>query len=270
MFYKKQAGEKYSFTFSSYWSNSSYAVTEEYLKLELGPDMYRDRLLVPFYSNEHALGYIQHGKVMNLKLICRKHNWIALIYVECNPTMKKGNKVMGIDIGIKVPDVVAINDKQVRFFGNEREIRYTQRKFRAHIIAMQRHKQYKKLANFEHKLSHVLNDFDHKISKEIIEYAISNDIDIIKMENLVSINRKFKVQNNPNIYLWSYRRLQEYITYKANLQGIKVISINPYHTSQTCPACGYLNRAKDRSYICKCGYKNHRDGVAAINIKNAL
>jgi putative transposase len=38
------------------------------------------------------------------------------------------------------------------------------------------------------------------------------------------------------------------------------------YTSQTCPACGQRNKAKDRTYQCSCGYEAHRDRVGAINI----
>ncbi|MGX8852091.1 RNA-guided endonuclease TnpB family protein [Amedibacillus sp. YH-ame10] len=261
--------KRFTYGFSSYWSNSSYTIDDD-LKLELGLDFHRDKLLVPYYLNAHTLKRIKEGKLMNMKLIKRKSGWHALIYVCYEPEPTKSERCMGVDIGIKVPAVCAISQTQYRFFGNGRQIRFEQRRYCAHIKAMQRGKQFGKLKRYEHKLSHILNNFDHHISSEIIAYAIENDIGVIKLENLTAINQKFKVSGTPNIYLWSYRRLQEYIAYKASLNGIKVKYINPYHTSQICPSCGQLNHAKDRKYICSCGYHNHRDIVAAINILNAL
>ena len=60
------------------------------------------------------------------------------------------------------------------------------------------------------------------------------------------------------------------ITYKAQLAGIEVRYVNPYNTSKKCPKCGRINKPKDRTYQCKCGYHGHRDVVAAINILHAL
>ena len=70
--------------------------------------------------------------------------------------------------------------------------------------------------------------------------------------------------------LTSFYRLMKYIEYKAKLEGIKVEYVNPEYTSQRCPGCGTLNKARDRRYICKsCGYTTHRDRLGAINIMEA-
>ncbi|RKU34058.1 transposase, partial [Candidatus Poribacteria bacterium] len=39
------------------------------------------------------------------------------------------------------------------------------------------------------------------------------------------------------------------------------------YTSQTCPSCCKRNKPQKRAYKCKCGYKYHRDGVGAMNIR---
>ncbi|RHS03539.1 transposase, partial [Coprobacillus sp. AF13-4LB] len=36
-----------------------------------------------------------------------------------------------------------------------------------------------------------------------------------------------------------------------------------------CPICGRIQHAKDRNYICRCGYHTHRDLLGAINICNS-
>lgn len=44
-----------------------------------------------------------------------------------------------------------------------------------------------------------------------------------------------------------------------------------HKTSQRCPICGENHKAKDRKYVCECGFHAHKDVVGAINIaKNAL
>ncbi|MEG1526993.1 MAG: transposase [Erysipelotrichaceae bacterium] len=270
MYKKKEQNIPYRYSYSSIWNNSSYEINENVLKLELGIERNKEKLIIPIYFHEQPMNRIISGKAMNMKIINRKGKWYANIYIECKPSSKNSKKIMGIDIGVKVPAVCATEKNKICFFGNGRELRYIQRKFKSHIKEMQRNKQYKKLRAYEHKLSHVLNYYDHKISKEIIDYAIANDIGFIKMENLTRINLKFNTYHNPNIYLWSYRRLQEYIDYKAKLNGIKVIYINPYNTSKTCPICGQINPANDRNYECSCGFHGHRDAVAAMNILNAL
>ena len=78
-------------------------------------------------------------------------------------------------------------------------------------------------------------------------------------------------KNNRSLNSWSFYRLAKFIEYKAALAGILVIRVDPYKTSQRCPACGSEHKAKDRRYECECGFHAHRDVVGAINIaKNAL
>ena len=54
---------------------------------------------------------------------------------------------------------------------------------------------------------------------------------------------------------------------KAKVAGIKVEQIDEAYTLQTCPTCGNQKKPKNRNYTCKCGFKYHRDGVGAINIR---
>lgn len=78
-------------------------------------------------------------------------------------------------------------------------------------------------------------------------------------------------KNNRSLNSWSFYRLTKFIEYKAALAGILVIRVDPYKTSQRCPSCGEAHKAKDRKYVCECGFHAHRDLVGAINIaRNAL
>ena len=83
----------------------------------------------------------------------------------------------------------------------------------------------------------------------------------------ISARRK----NNRSLNSWSFYRLTKYIEYKASLAGIHLVYVDPYKTSQRCPACGREHKANDRRYECECGFRAHRDIVGAINVaKNAL
>ena len=78
-------------------------------------------------------------------------------------------------------------------------------------------------------------------------------------------------KNNRSLNSLSFYRLAKFIEYKAALAGILVTYVNPYKTSQRCPNCGKEHKAKERKYVCECGFHAHRDVVGAINIaKNAF
>ena len=44
---------------------------------------------------------------------------------------KTGTKILGVDLGLKVPAVAITDDDKVRFFGNGRKNKYMKRKFRS-------------------------------------------------------------------------------------------------------------------------------------------
>lgn len=117
-----------------------------------------------------------------------------------------------------------------------------------------------------------MKDQDHKISRQIVNFAVKNNVSVIRLENLKNIRNTTRTsrKNEKNLHTWSFYRLTHYIEYKANLAGIKVEYVDPAYTSQTCPKCFKRNKAKDRKYTCvECGFEKHRDLVGALNILNA-
>ena len=72
-------------------------------------------------------------------------------------------------------------------------------------------------------------------------------------------------------HIWAFRRLYEYVSYKAPEQGVSVEEVEPNHTSQRCSRadCGFTheaNRQGERFECQKCGYEVNADYNAAKNI----
>ncbi|MFB6110317.1 MAG: RNA-guided endonuclease InsQ/TnpB family protein, partial [Halodesulfurarchaeum sp.] len=74
-------------------------------------------------------------------------------------------------------------------------------------------------------------------------------------------------------HAWAFRRLYEYVEYKAEEHGIVVEQVDPAYTSQRCSKCGCTleeNRDGDSFECLKCGYAVHADYNAAKNIGHKL
>jgi transposase len=59
------------------------------------------------------------------------------------------------------------------------------------------------------------------------------------------------------------------LRYKAEWEGIRVIEVNPTHTSQICPRCRKKDgKARQGNRFCctKCHFQHNADFVAAYNI----
>jgi transposase, IS605 OrfB family, central region len=119
----------------------------------------------------------------------------------------------------------------------------------------------------------IVNHELHVISRKIVEYAKQFPSPVIVMEKLTGIRENFKKgkELNRRFHSLPFRKLQKMVEYKAKIQGIKVVYIDPKNTSKTCHRCGYVTHVEGREYRCpKCGLKYNRDLNAAINVARAL
>lgn len=210
-------------------------------------------------------------KIGTLRITQKSGKWMAQISVTI-PTIKEtGGKVMGVDLGLKVPAVAITDDEKVRFFGNGRQNKYIKRKFRSNRKVVGKKKKLNAIRNSKDKEQRWMKDKDHKVSRAIINFAKENKISVIRLEKLANIRQTARTsrKNEKNLHNWSFFRLSQFIEYKANIEGIIVEYVDPAYTSQTCPSCSEKNKAQDRKYKCKCGFEKHRDVVGAMNIRYA-
>lgn len=258
------------------WNNNNYSFENNYILLPLmsliGLDVARKipiraKLIV---KGNRTLELLKH-KLGTLRIIKKSNKWIAQVSVTIPTTEKDGTKVMGVDLGLKVPAVAVTEDGKTRFFGNGRKNKYIRRKYKTLRKQLGKNKNLKLVKKIGNKEKRYMDDQDHKISRSIVNFANENNVSVIRLENLKGIRQTARKsrKNEMNLYEWSFYRLTKYIVYKANLAGIKVEYVDPAFTSKKCPKCSENNKAKDRKYECKCGFVNHRDIVGAMNIRYA-
>lgn len=210
-------------------------------------------------------------KLGTLRITRKANKWIAQISVTIPTTQGTGLKVMGVDLGLKVPAVAVKDDDRLCFFGNGRQNKYIKRKYRSERKALGKKKKLNAIRSSKEKEQRWMKDQDHKISRAIVNFAKDKKISVIRLEQLAYIRQTTRSsrKNEKNLHNWSFYRLSQFIEYKANLVGIKVEYVNPAYTSQTCPKCSEKNKALDGKYKCKCGFEKHRDLVGAMNIRYA-
>ena len=159
-------------------------------------------------------------------------------------------------------------------FWSGAKIRYVRGKY-SHIRRnLQRKKRLDLVKRIGSKEGRIVNQILHTIAKEVVEYAKQFSKPIIIMERLNGIREEMNssAKLNRRLHAWSFRKLQQYIEYKANLEGIPVVYVNPKNTSKRCHRCGHVARkVEGREFRCpKCGLVYNRDLNSAINIAHAL
>ena len=177
----------------------------------------------------------------------------------------------GVDLGLKT--LAATSDGDT--YANNRYLkRYLRR-----LATAQKHLSRKKkgsngyerqrlrVARLHEKVSNTRNDRLHKVALDLVRRY-----DVICLEDL---NAKGMMRNHRlsrSIADAGWGTLVAYICYKAEMNGRTVSFVDRvYPSSQTCGACGYVNKAvkdlKIREWDCpSCGTHHDRDLNAARNI----
>jgi len=255
------------------WNNQNYSFdfTHIYLPIMIDGKAKKTPIRALLVDKDNRNFNLLKQKLGTLRITKKSNKWVAQISVTIPTVKKTGVKVMGVDLGLKIPAVAVNDDEKVRFFGNGRENKYKKRKFRSVRKALGKKKKLNAIRNSKNKEQRWMKDKDHKISRAIVNFAKENKVSVIRLERLANIRQTTRTsrKNEKNLHTWSFYRLSQFIEYKANLEGIEVEYVNPAYTSQTCPRCSEKNKAQDRKYKCKCGFEKHRDIVGAMNIRYA-
>lgn len=117
------------------------------------------------------------------------------------------------------------------------------------------------------KVADKTEDLCHQISREIVDHAQKNNLFIV-IGDLKGIQDKDRGRKmNRTIRNFPHWKLRNYIKYKAEWEGIKVVEVDEAYTSQTCSKCGERTSPRKGMFRCtSCGYETDRDKNASYNI----
>lgn len=196
-------------------------------------------------------------------------------------SQKISGRIVGVDLGMKVPAYCALSDsdyirKGIGSIDDFLKVRLQMQKRRRNLqralkSARGGHGREKKLSalnQFTNKEKNFAKTYNHFLSHNIINFAKQYQAEQINLE-LLSLA---ETQDKSLLRNWSYYQLQQFIEYKAKKEGILVAYVDPYHTSQTCSKCGHYEegqRLEQAIFKCKnpeCNFEANADFNAAMNI----
>ncbi len=194
------------------------------------------------------------------------------VVIQKQVDQRDGDRVLGVDLNLKNVAVTSTG----RFFDGG-ELLWGQN----HYFRVRRSLQDKgtrsarqalrRLSGRENRF--VLNRL-HNISRGIVEEALRHGCSYIAVEDLTHIRERMDAHDDQlkrQMHNWAFRELQEQIAYKAAEYGIRVKSVNPAFSSQTCSKCGHqssTNRDTETGWFAcnECGYEVDGDYNAAKNV----
>ncbi len=196
------------------------------------------------------------------------------------PEINNNNGFAGIDLGEIHIAVVNTGDNTYIINGRKlRAKRYYQNKIKAKYerLLSKKKKGSKRNKKLRKKKTKVLTNLNNQI-KDICQKQTTKLVSLLKKDKVKTVgigdltnirkNINYGKKANQKLHQWNFAEIAQMITYKAELLGMEVKKINESYTSQTCPKCLNRHKPNNRNYKCKCGFKYHRDGVGAINIRS--
>lgn len=220
------------------------------------PDWFASRYNVQLKDFQSATVKVSKSKV-----------YLCLSFRVPITTENNGNTLIGIDRGLynvcTLSDGTRISSKQA--VAVKRKYQYLRDKLQQKgTRSAKRH--LKKIAGRERRF---MSDFNHKITKQL---ASRSDVSAYILEDLSNIGKQRKGKKlNSWLSNWSYYQFEQQLKYKCDLQNISVFFVDPRYTSQKCSCCGVVDKnSRNKSkYLCtSCGYTEHADVNAAINIRD--
>ena len=114
---------------------------------------------------------------------------------------------------------------------------------------------------------------NHRISKALVQTAKDTERgigleDLSHIRERTTVRRKDRAKHSG----WAFAQLQAFVTYKAGLVGVPVVTVDARDTSRTCNVCGHCDKAnrKDQAtFVCQhCGHSANADVNAARNVRD--
>ena len=184
----------------------------------------------------------------------------------------KHRTVLGVDLN--VDGSLAVTSTGA-FIGNADEMNHRRREFEKTRGSMQQagtrsaHLSIQSMDDREHRW--IQNEL-HRTSNHILDEARDHGCTHVAFENLTDI--RDRMAGAKRFHAWAFRRLYEYVEYKAEILEIEVEQVSPAYTSQRCSKCGFThgkNRQSKHQFACqKCEYELNADYNASKNIARKL
>lgn len=225
------------------------------------------RIAVPFVFGKHQQTLLPKGVPKEARAVVRKGVWyfnLVLDLPDVAPLPNTG--MMGVDVGEN--NLAATSTGKVLGGGRLRHSRDTYLAHRRRLQSNGSRAAKRKLHAISGREQRRVKHVNHETSKAIVAEALRSGASEIRMEDLTHIRANIKAGKRvrTRLHRWAFRQLQDFVKYKAEAAGIRVVFVEPAYTSQTCSVCGAVGKRVKHSFSCSCGTRRHSDVNAALNI----
>ena len=188
--------------------------------------------------------------------------WFVNITVQKQARLKrKYATVLPVDMGLRKL-ATTIEDGKPRFYGKRvRTIRGNYYRLRRSVGKP------RAIKKWRHSEQRSVRHEVHAITRRIVEQAKRMNA-IIAVGDLKDIHNRNRGRSfNRRLASQPFYLFKQYLTYKANWEGIRVLMVPEAYTSQTCSRCGMRGQRVTGRFSCpNCGLRVDADVNGAWNI----
>jgi IS605 OrfB family transposase len=226
---------------------------------------------VPILGNPKQLMLLRTRVIGETDLICRDGKWFlhATVEVPEAPLSEPTNGFLGVDMGIV--NIATTSTAEKASGSRLNRYRKRQARLRKRLQAKKTSSARRLLKKRRRKEARFAADINHQISKRIVAEAERTGHGIA-VEQLTGIRDRVRLRKPQRamLHTWAFAQLGSFLAYKARQAGVAFVEADPAYTSQTCSACGWVDKRNRRCqavFECgRCGFVGHADHNAAINI----
>lgn len=210
--------------------------------------------------------------------------WYLTVVIDTEVKLQELTKtVIGIDLGIEKLATLSngkiyINiNKTKKIKKLKKKLKRKQKQISRKYEKNKQGKKYVKTKNIikdekcirliHRKITNIMENYIHQITNEVVKTKpfciVLEDLNVSSMMKNKHLSKLIQEQN--------FYRFRQILTYKAELNGIKIVIADKFYpSSKTCSKCGSIKKnlkLSNRTYKCdECGFIVDRDLNAAINL----
>jgi putative transposase len=255
---------KFKDTGSVHYDKRTYSIKDNILSLYT----INGRIKCDFITGDFQREYLERGAIKEAELIRKGKRWFFNLVLEFpDEKIKKEGKIFSVDVGEN--NLATTSNGTIHGGGKLRHERDKFLERRAKLQSNGSRSAKRCLQRVSGREKRRVKEMNHIVSKQIVEEAVKSESKIIVLEDLKNIRKRIKRNKRirSRLHRWSWHELQQFIDYKAQVKGIKVVYVNPAYSSKVCSKCGCLGSRHKHLFKCSnCGSYQHSDRNAAINL----
>jgi len=209
-------------------------------------------------------------KIGEAKLVRIQEEWYLYISIEIREKDQiKPEGVLGVDLGLRNSAVVTAS--RPRFINHKkllhRIVYYWKQIDRLKSKLPKGKRSSRRIRRLWRKIERINNFIAHDTSAKIVKIAVQRQYAIALEKLNFQTNKGYNKEWSRKLSNWIRGKTIRYVEYKARLNGIPVIKVNPSHSSRICHICSGEGERFSSRFRCKvCGREYDADFNASVNI----